>query len=296
MIMKKQGGNDMYKMICLDLDGTLLNDCKEISQENINLIRRAYNEKGIICVFATGRPLEYVDEICNSYDSYLSNYIIASNGAIIRDNKNDEVIYKASLTNAQILNLKNIFLEENADYMIVYTDKKQVLREASNTKALKDSAIIVNKKDSEIKHIEDAIKNNPNLSSLLCMIGGDSSILENIISRLNEIGEIETPGIGNYSHKTENYSFESKFIDVMKKGCSKKNAIYFLADKLKIKKEEIIVMGDGSNDLSMFECAGLKIAMENAEEKLKEKADFITASNNDDGVAKAIQKFIFNEI
>ena len=81
----------------------------------------------------------------------------------------------------------------------------------------------------------------------------------------------------------------------MKQGCSKKNATYFLADKLKIKKEEIIVMGDGSNDLSMFECAGLKIAMENADEKLKEKADFITASNNDDGVAKAIQKFVFNE-
>lgn len=286
----------MYKMICLDLDGTLLNDCKEISQENINLIRRACKEKGIICVFATGRPLEYVDEICNSYDSYLSNYIIASNSAIIRDNKNDEVIYKAPLTNTQILNLKDIFLEENADYMIVYTDKKQVLREARNTKALKDLAIIVNKKDSELKHIEDAIKNNSNLSSLLCMIGGDTSALESIISRLKEIGGIETPGIGNYSHKTKNYSFESKFIDVMKKGCSKKNAIYFLADKLKIKKEEIIVMGDGSNDLSMFECAGLKIAMENADEKLKEKADFITASNNDDGVAKAIQKFVFNEI
>ena len=286
----------MYKMICLDLDGTLLNDCKEISQENINLIRKACKEKEIICVFATGRPLEYVDEICNLYDSYLSNYIIASNGAIIRDNKNDEVIYKAPLTNTQILNLKDIFLEENADYMIVYTDKKQVLREARNTKALKDLAIIVNKKDSELKHIEDAIKNNSNLSSLLCMIGGDTSALESIISRLKEIGGIETAGIGNYSHKTKNYSFESKFIDVMKKGCSKKNAIYFLADKLKIKKEEIIVMGDGSNDLSMFECAGLKIAMENADEKLKEKADFITASNNDDGVAKAIQKFVFNEI
>ena len=286
----------MYKMICLDLDGTLLNDCKEISQENINLIRRACKEKGIICVFATGRPLEYVDEICNSHDSHLSNYIIASNGAIIRDNKNNEVIYKAPITNTQILNLKNIFLEENADYMIVYTDKQQVLREARNAKALKDSAIIVNKKDSELKHIEDAIKSNSNLSSLLCMIGGNISALEKIISRLKEIEGLETPGIGNYSHKTKTYAFESKFIDVMKKGCSKKNAIYFLADKLKIKKEEIIVMGDGSNDLSMFECAGLKIAMENAEEKLKEKADFITTSNNDNGVAKAIQKFVFNEI
>lgn len=286
----------MYKMIFLDLDGTLLNDCKEISQENINLIKRAYNEKGIICVFATGRPLEYVDEICNSYDRFFANYIIANNGAIIRDNKNGEVIYKVSITNAQLLDLKNIFLEENADYMIVYTDKQQILREARNDEALKDSAIIVNKKDSELKHIEDTIKKNPNLSSLLCMIGGETSALENIISRLQEIKGLETPGIGNYSHKTKTYAFESKFIDVMKKGCSKKNAIYYLADKLKIKKEEIIVMGDGSNDLSMFECAGLKIAMENANEKLKEKADFITASNNDNGVAKAIQKFVFNEI
>ena len=286
----------MYKMIFLDLDGTLLNDCKEISEENINLIKRAYNEKGIICVFATGRPLEYVDEICNSYDRFFVNYIIANNGAIIRDNKNGEVIYKVSITNAQLLDLKNIFLEENADYMIVYTDKQQILRETRNDEALKDSAIIVNKKDSELKHIEDTIKKNPNLSSLLCMIGGETSALENIISRLQEIKGLETPGIGNYSHKTKTYAFESKFIDVMKKGCSKKNAIYYLADKLKIKKEEIIVMGDGSNDLSMFECAGLKIAMENANEKLKEKADFITASNNDNGVAKAIQKFVFNEI
>ena len=280
----------MYKMIFLDLDGTVLNDCKEISKENIDLIRRTYNEKGIICVFATGRPLEYVDKICNSYDGFLTNYIIASNGAIIRDNKNDEVIYKTSLTNAQILNLKNIFLEENADYMIVYTDKKQVLREARNTKALKDSAIIVNKKDSELKHIEDTIKNNPNLSSLLCMIGGDTSVLENIISRLREIEGIETPGIGNYSHKTKTYSFESKFIDVMKKGCSKKNAIYFLADKLKIKKEEIIVMGDGSNDLSMFEVVGHSVAMGNAPEDIKKIVDEVTDTNNEDGVAKFLEK------
>lgn len=54
-------------------------------------------------------------------------------------------------------------------------------------------------------------------------------------------------------------------------------------------------MGDGGNDISMFECAGLKIAMENAEEYLKENADFVTVSNNDNGVAKAIEKFIFDE-
>ena len=285
----------MYKMIILDLDGTLLNDYKEISKENINLIKRAYNEKGIISVIATGRPLEYANEICNSSDNHLADYIIASNGAIIKDNKTDEVIYKASLTNTEILNLRNIFLEEKADYMIVYTDK-QVLREAKNTNASRNSAIIVNKKDSELENIVDAMNTSSNLSSLLCMIGGDTLALKNIITRLAKVKGIETPSICNYSHKTQTYSFESKFIDIMKKGCSKKNAICILLDILGIKKEETIIMGDGNNDISMFECAGLKIAMENAEEHLKEKADFVTASNNNDGVAKAIQKFVFNEV
>lgn len=100
----------MYKMIFLDLDGTLLNDCKEISQENINLIKRAYNEKGIICVFATGRPLEYVDEICNLYDRFFANYIIANNGAIIRDNKNGEVIYKVIMIMGLQKQFKNLYL------------------------------------------------------------------------------------------------------------------------------------------------------------------------------------------
>ena len=57
----------MYKMIILDLDGTLLNDYKQVSKENIDLLKRAYNEKGIISVIATGRPLKYANEICNLY-------------------------------------------------------------------------------------------------------------------------------------------------------------------------------------------------------------------------------------
>ncbi len=285
----------MYKMIILDLDGTLLNDYKKISKENINLIKRAYNEKGIISVIATGRPLEYANEICNLYGNCFTNYIIACNGAIIKNTETNEYIHKVTFTNEEILNLRNIFLEENADYMLLYTDK-QVISEEKKANALKNSGIIANQKEIKLENIKDVIKSNPNLTNLLCLIGGDTLALENIISKLNKIKGIDTPGICNYSRKAKTFSFESKYIDVMKEGCSKKNAIYILADKLGIKKEEIIVMGDGGNDISMFECAGLKIAMENAEEHLKEKADFVTASNNNDGVAKAIQKFVFNEV
>ena len=80
----------MYKMIVVDLDGTLLNEAKKVDEENISLIKRAYKEKGIITVIATGRPLAYANEICNFYGDCFGNYIIAANGAIIKDIKNNE--------------------------------------------------------------------------------------------------------------------------------------------------------------------------------------------------------------
>ena len=79
----------------------------------------------------------------------------------------------------------------------------------------------------------------------------------------------------------------------MKKDCTKANAIKILADHLDINKEEIIVIGDGANDISMFEMSGYKIAMGNANNKLKEKADYITDSNNQDGVAKALEEIFY---
>ena len=80
--------------------------------------------------------------------------------------------------------------------------------------------------------------------------------------------------------------------EVMNKGTSKGRAVKVLADILNINREEVMCLGDSENDLSMIEFAGLGVAMGNAEEFLKEKADYITDTNENDGVAKAIEKFI----
>ena len=146
-----------------------------------------------------------------------------------------------------------------------------------------------------MENIENVINENPNLIKLLCIVGGNTLVLEKIIKRVNTLNGIEASVICNYLYKTEKDTFKSTYIDIGKANCSKKNAIHILADKLGIKQEEIIVMGDGGNDVSMFQGAGLRIAMANAEEYLKEKADYITTSNNESGVAKAIKKFVFNE-
>lgn len=284
----------MYKMIILDLDGTLLNDYKEVSKENVDLIQRAYNERGVISVIATGRPLGYAKGICNIYGNCFANYIIACNGAIIKNTNTNEDIHKVTFTNEEVINIRNIYLEENAEYMMLYTDEKAIT-ESKNGRVLENSGASINENKIKAENLENVIKNNSELMKLLCLIGGDTSVLERIIEKINKLEGIETSVICNDLSKTKESTFVSKYIDIMKKGCSKKNAIYILADKLGIKQEEIIVMGDGGNDISMFECAGLKIAMANAENYLKEKADFVTTSNNDSGVAKAIKKFIFNE-
>jgi len=282
----------MYKMMVLDLDGTLLNDYKQISQENINWIKKAYNEKGVIPVIATGRPLCYVNEICELYGDFFANYVISCNGASIKDIANDRYIHKVSFTNEEVLNLRNIYIEEKADYIMFYTDEN-VITEAKNKDRLKNVGVSINKESAVFGNMEDEIKNNPHIGNLLCTISGDISTLEKIIKKIGLLDEIESTSICNYLCKTDTGTFKSKYIDVMKKSCSKKDAIHILADKLGIKQEEIIVMGDGGNDLPMFDCAGLKVAMENAEPYLKEKADFVTDSNNENGVAKAIQKIIF---
>lgn len=78
----------------------------------------------------------------------------------------------------------------------------------------------------------------------------------------------------------------------MKKGATKANAIKILIDYLKINKEEVIAIGDGGNDIPMFEIAGYKVVMGNANEYVKSKADYITDTNNNNGVAKALE-YIF---
>ena len=178
--------------------------------------------------------------------------------------------------------------------MMIYTDG-EIIVESKNDSEVLDSGINANNEKIEGKNIEKEINKNEDILKLLCLMIGDKNALENAIKKLNNMENIETSGICNYLYRTKDKKYESAYIDIMKKGVSKRNAINIVADQLGIKQEEIIVMGDGKNDIPMFEGVGLSVAMENAVDEVKGKADYITASNNDDGVAKAIKKFIFNE-
>ena len=286
----------MYKMIVVDLDGTLLNDYKEISTEDAEILKRAYNEKGIITVIATGRPLKYAQRLCLENEEFAS-HIVSCNGTIIYDMGTNEYINKEFFSKQEILDIRNVFLEEKADYLMIFAEQN-LITEISGTKESETLKVVVDENKIKFRNIEEWVKEEPNTEIYTCVIGQMGELegnLQRAKSKLDQIPGIQAFEISKYLHKVGEETLIAMCADISKAGCTKKSGVYKLAKKLNIKQEEIIVIGDGGNDLPMFDVAGLKIAMANAEDYIKEKADFVTTSNNESGVANAIKKVIFDE-
>ena len=281
----------MYKFIFIDLDGTLLNDKKEISEENIKWLNRAYKEKGITTIITTGRQYGFVEDLYKKYNCSFGDYVIASNGAIIKNIKTGEYINKEIFNIEEIKELNKICLDLNLDYIIVYDEKNAYMERKDvilqENKIQKDKIYV----DSVLELLEDSEE----VETVQCIIGGAKEKLNSAIKEVRKNNNWDNSPICEYRNKDEEVDIREYYFDVMRKDCNKKNAIKKIMDTLGINHDEIIVIGDGGNDLPMFEYAKLKIAMENGSDALKQKADYITDTNNNDGVAKAIRKFLFNE-
>ena len=259
---------------------TLRDSNRNLSVKTIETIKRV-SEKGILVILCSGRPRKYTEQI--SRECFASKYIITSSGGNIYDYKQDKILYVNEMNKEAIIKLYEIANPEDARFIMNVGEGRVVNK--------------VKHPDQE-KQLEEDIREFVYKNDVVqCTIAdSDFAKIKNLIPKIEEVENVE---IKNRHKSLLDAKFKDDktiFCDIANIDSNKGNAVNKLLKILNIKKDEAIAIGDDNNDLSMFECAGLKIAMENAEEKLKEKADFITASNNDDGVAKAIQKFVFNEI
>ena len=276
----------MYKVIFIDLDGTLLNDYKEISEENINQLNRAYNEKDVLSIITTGRQLGFVKELCDNYNCIFGDIVIASNGAIVKNLRTNQYINKMFFDMDDIDKFLKIYEEEKLEYILVYTENDAFIREV-------DQNIV---KKLSFKSMSDLYNNEYQGDANLCVMGGGISNLNQAIKRIEAYNKLSCSSISKYVQTLNDGTvLKRDYFDIVLKGCSKQAAINKVIKEFGFKHDEIMIIGDGGNDIPMFECGGLKVAMANAEDILKEKADYITDTNNNDGVAKAIKKFIFNE-
>ncbi len=267
-----------YKLIALDMDGTLLNSENEVSVRTREAILKA-NDKGAHVVLATGRILTSAMKYASKID--LKRPIISSNGAIIID-ENEDIIYKKEIDNYAIEAIAEL-ADRNNLYYHFYTEdsfySNQYVRdivEFYNPIGVKDEEKVQFKLYKDIK---DIIDKKINIYKFI-FIDNDREKLYKLRGELKEIDNI------NISSSWSNN------IEIMEKKVSKGNSLKFLCDRLNIPRESVIAVGDNENDISMIDFAGLGVAMENANEKAKTRADIITSTNDKDGVGEIIEKYI----
>lgn len=262
-----------YKLIVTDMDGTLLNEVHEISDENKHALKKA-SKKGIKVAIATGRI--YESTIKYARELSIETPIICCNGALIKE-ENGNVIYERKIEDYMCNNIIDL-LEKHNIYYQCFTDdtiftpyinewlRKYQMQEDLNIKII------------ESDNIKDSIKGSNILKFLI--IENDLELLSNIERELKSIEDIEL---------TKSF-FDN--IEIMRKGVNKGSAVESLAEYLGIDKSEVITFGDNHNDLSMITYAGMGVAMGNAEEIVKENANYITCKNSENGVAKALEKIL----
>ena len=279
-------GVDMaYKLVCIDIDGTLLNKKHTITKRTKDILVKAH-DLGVHIVISTGRM--YTDAEYYSNLLGVQSPVIASNGAFIKEKNNDKVIYKDVLGSEVSLELLKIFRKHqikpyfctphkfyygNIMFRLFYLGT-QIWGTRSNKLDLQYvcswnqwQKVLHKEQDNIVK--SEVIYRNPALVFALR-------------NELLNVPQLEIADSSRYN------------IEITRKGVSKGKAVAMLAEFYNLKREEIITIGDSANDISMIEFAGMGIAMGNALKIVKERADYITDSNDNEGVANAINKFILD--
>lgn len=290
----------MYKLIAIDLDGTMLNSYGIVTQNTKEVIKKV-QEKGIEVIIASGRPIDSIKTIAKEIES--ENYFISGNGAILYDIKKDEIIYENILKKAKTLDIIKI-CEENSIYYNIYTEK-EILAKSLNYNVLyyyKENLDKEEKNKTHIKIVEDLYKyleerNEKIIKITIC--DNNKSIFNSILKKLKTIDDIEVLEVSHMSRKiirqgTEEVPIEYFYTEISAKNVDKWYAIEMLAEKLNIKKEEIVAIGDNVNDEKMIKEAGLGIAMGQSSPKITKISNYITNNNNEEGVANALKHIISN--
>lgn len=267
-----------YEIIVLDLDGTLTNRDKVITPKTKETLMEL-QRRGKKIVLASGRPTVGVMPLAQELElEKYGSYILSFNGGMITNCKTGEVVFSKMLpleSNEKIIGLAE---KERVGILTYSTDGK---------------VLYTNQSDSPYARLEQRINHME-----ICQV-------DDMVSRINyQVPKFLMIDDGDFLAMVEPrvkaamgknfsvYRSEPFFLEILPRGIDKAASLERLLDIIGLKREQMIACGDGYNDLTMIKYAGLGVAMENAVLPVRKAADYITCSNNDDGVAYVVEKFM----
>ena len=263
-----------YRLIAIDLDGTLLNNENIISKNAKKKIAKL-NKLGVKIIIATGRmfvsALPYVKEL------KLKNPVITYNGALIKNVSNKEIIYHKPVPQSEAKKIIKECNKENLHLNLYQDDTLYVDNNSQESRGYEQSSGV---KAHEVGPLLKFIDRSP---TKLLIIEENREKHQYYLNYFQE----------KFSDKLEISESKKNYIEFMSKGVSKGNSLKFLTEKYDIKQKEVIAIGDNWNDLPMLKWAGLGIAMENAPDELKQKVDKIAPARKNEGVGHILSE-VFN--
>lgn len=263
-----------YHLLVLDLDGTLTNSKKEISPRNLQTLLRL-QQNGVRLVLASGRPTFGIAPLADAlHMKEYGGFILSYNGGEIIEWATGRLLYKNLLPD-DVLPVLYTAAVRNNQAILTYNNE-YILTENPDNEYVHKEAFLNRMK---IRAVDDFLEAAPRPLPK-CLIVGDPDRL------IRTEAELSLRLQGQISV----YRSEPYFLELVPMGIDKAQSLSVLLDKLGLTREAMVAMGDGYNDLSMIKFAGMGVAMANAQEPVKQAAEYITLSNDEDGVAAAVEE------
>lgn len=290
----------MYKFVAIDIDGTLLNSKGNLSSRNKETIKRVI-ANGVKVVLTSGRVTQSAKLIAEELNS--DRYMICDNGASIYDRKKEKMMFEAHIDKAIVLQILDTCIENNIYYMI-FTPKRIIVKD------LKHLALAFYKQrhncNDEATGVTEIVYggktyvtelDEPFLRIIVC--DQDRPVYNSIVNKLKAYDGVDLMSAPHVSNKRiiddgKEIFLSYSYAELLPKGTNKWIAINKLIEKLNIKSSEVMAIGDNFNDIEMIRNAGLGIAMNNGSPVAKEVATVVAPSNDMDGVALVLEKYILN--
>ena len=267
-----------YRMLVLDLDDTLLKDDRTVSELTRRRLLEA-QQQGMIVVLASGRPTYAMQHLAKELClAEYGGYFISFNGARITSCADQHILLSVDISHAQMCKLFDL-AQEHGVYIQTYTEDH-----------------ILVSKDNEYTQIEKEITGMDviecaDFKAEIPKTAVKAMMLEHP-DRLKEVEKALRPVVENELYMTITKPF---FLEFMNPAVDKGKSLVTLAQHLNVPMEQVIAVGDSYNDISMIKAAGLGVAMGNAVEAVKQAANYETADNEHDGVARVVERFFLQK-